>query len=72
MAEVKTKCRSKLHVKRAGSVKVEMVQGVEGMAIYVNDYRICGPKPWGGGRVVRKWMTDVDRVIEGLNSKPTN
>ena len=31
---------------------VTVVQGVCGLAVYVNGYRVVGEKPWGGGPVV--------------------
>lgn len=34
---------------------VTIIKGVEGLAVYVNDYRIAGPKPWGGGTIVKEW-----------------
>ena len=34
-------------------VRIDIIKGVEGLAIYINDYRICGPKPWGGGEMVK-------------------
>lgn len=33
-------------------VKITIVQGVEGKSCYINDRRVCGPKPWGGGKVL--------------------
>ncbi len=34
-------------------IEVEIVGGVEGDCLVVNNYRIAGPKPWGGGRSVK-------------------
>lgn len=45
--------------------KITYVQGVEGSSIYLNDYRIAGPKPWGGGKIIKEWdieLTDVYRA----------
>lgn len=33
-------------------VKITIVQGVEGKSCYINDRRVCGPKPWGGGKLL--------------------
>ena len=43
--------------------------GVEGDSAYINDYRVAGPKPWGGGRV--KWegklrLRDLSSAIPEL------
>ena len=33
-------------------IKIEIVSGVEGPSVYINDHRIAGNKPWGGGTVL--------------------
>ena len=38
-------------------VRVEIIKGVEGLAIYINDYRVAGSKPWGGGQSIKAWTT---------------
>lgn len=30
-------------------VKIELINGCEGKSVYINDYRVAGSKPWGGG-----------------------
>lgn len=35
-----------------------VVSGVEGPSLYLNDYRIAGPKPWGGGTAKHEWKVD--------------
>ena len=43
----------------------EIVRGVEGDCLVLNDTRICGPKPWGGGRIIKTFRTDgVYEVID--------
>jgi len=32
--------------------KVAVIQGREGLSVYINDYRVAGSKPWGGGTVL--------------------
>ena len=44
-----------------GWVYVTLIAGVEGHALYVNGYRVTGPKPWGGGSIV--WERPV-RISE--------
>ena len=39
-------------------MKIELISGVEGECITVNDTRIAGPKPWGGGKVLKTWNVD--------------
>jgi hypothetical protein len=43
---------------------VKIVSGVEGPSMYINDYRVAGPKPWGGGQILHEWsMTDDDLQV---------
>lgn len=51
--------------KRA-KVKIEYVSGVEGNALYINDYRIAGPKPYDGGKVLYSWTAKVGDILESL------
>lgn len=37
------------------AVTITVVNGVEGPSVYINDLRVAGPKPWGGGPVVYEW-----------------
>ncbi len=43
-----------------------VIRGVEGTAIYLNDYRIAGPKPWGGGLIIQSWNISLQEIIEAL------
>lgn len=36
-------------------MEIEIVQGVEGRCVSVNNTRIVGNKPWGGGTVIDSW-----------------
>lgn len=47
--------------------KIELIGGVEGDSLAINDKRVAGPKPWGGGRVKRTWrMVPVEFIIEAV------
>ena len=48
------------------TVCIDEVKGCEGNCITMNDYRVAGPKPWGGGIVVKNWAADVDNIIRAL------
>lgn len=52
-------------------ITIELVNGVEGNSIYLNDTRICGPKPWGGGSVIKQWTTSVRELENALGIKFT-
>ena len=43
---------------------VEQVRGCEGDCLVMDENRVAGPKPWGGGRVVKKWLLDRRQVQE--------
>ena len=51
---------------------VAVVGGVEGNSLYVCDknrepaYRVAGPKPWGGGRVLRLWEVKVSELLREI------
>lgn len=43
----------------------EIVKGVEGDCLVLDGKRICGPKPWGGGRIIDTFRTDgIYEVID--------
>ena len=41
------------------SIKIEIVKGVEGLCVVINDFRICGSKPWAGGSIINSWDIDT-------------
>ncbi len=47
--------------KMPASGRMELINGVEGGALYLEDYRIAGPKPWGGGSIEKTWK-DADVI----------
>lgn len=49
-------------------VELMYVQGVEGNSIYLNDRRIAGPKPWGGGRVLKRTVRVEDVLLSLPNA----
>lgn len=48
---------------------LKLIQGVEGNSLYLNDYRIAGPKPWGGGQVLKTWDVDPADIRKALKLK---
>ena len=44
--------------------KFEIVSGVEGKSLYIDETRVAGPKPWGGGTIVDAFTTDERYVPE--------
>ncbi len=47
-------------------VRLELVSGVEGRCLVLNDRRIAGPKPWGGGTVQQTWEIPVKNITDAL------
>lgn len=48
------------------TVTVEVISGVEGPCLALDDTRIAGPKPWGGGRVVHSFKVDIFHMLRAL------
>lgn len=52
---------------------LEVVSGRAGPCACLDDYRICGPKPWGSGSVVHKWTvreSDLRRAMKDAPALP--
>jgi hypothetical protein len=51
---------------KPGYVLIEVVAGPEGPCLCIGDgdagYRLAGPKPWGGGRVVHRFEVRIDEL----------
>ncbi len=47
-------------------IPVDIVNGVEGLALYIADVRMCGPKPWGGGQSVHRFTVDREELMDAL------
>lgn len=45
---------------------LEIIEGVEGKCISLNNYRIAGPKPWGGGKVSWKREISVKDILKAV------
>lgn len=52
--------------KKDKTVRVCLVQGVEGPSCYINDHRVCGNKPWGGGRTLFDKDISINEVIKAI------
>ena len=49
--------------------KFEVIRGVEGCCLALDDTCIAGPKPWGGGTVIRTWETDKEYKAVNMQSR---
>ena len=48
------------------TVNIEVIKGVEGDCLSVNDYRVAGSKPWGGGEVIFKGKAKKENLIKAI------
>lgn len=35
--------------------------------LYLDDYRIAGGKPWGGGRIIHRWPVLIKDLVAALD-----
>ncbi len=47
-------------------LKLSIVRGVCGFAVYLGDYRIAGEKPWAGGTVLAEWTIKKGDLSEAI------
>ena len=48
-------------------LNIVVLKGVEGPSVYINDYRVAGNKPWGGGQFWHGWHdAKVSDIYEPL------
>ena len=47
-------------------IKIYYVSGCEGDHIAIGDIRICGPKAWGGGKILKEWITDTVTISDAI------
>lgn len=48
------------------SIKFDVVSGREGYALYANDYRVAGPKPWAGGSVIHTFIVEDAELKQAI------
>lgn len=47
-------------------VKFEIVKGVSGVSLYVDNLRVSGPKPWAGGETIYEFEAKLKDVKEAI------
>ena len=54
-------------------MKLKMVDGCDGQSLYLEDTRVAGRKPLGGGRVLWEWKLSVDDIdaLRGIMFRAT-
>ena len=53
-------------------VNIMVLQGSEGKSLYINDYRVSGPKPWGGGKTIFEADVTKDELYQALGISTEN
>ena len=48
-------------------VKIDYVEGCEGNSIYINQYRVVGNKPWGGGNILFSKETSIKKILTAID-----
>ena len=56
-------------MKDAKTITVEVIQGPEGRCLSVDDRRVAGPKPWGGGSVLASWEVPLQQLLAALSKE---
>lgn len=51
-------------------IEILHVSGVEGPSVYANNYRVAGPKPWGGGSIVKAGRTTRRDLLHAIVGRP--
>lgn len=46
--------------------ELTFVDGVEGKCVYLHQFRICGPKPWGGGQVIATFKVTAEDILRAI------
>ena len=41
------------------TIELVLSNGPAGKCVYLNDFRIAGPKPWGGGTTIAEWKVSI-------------
>ena len=47
-------------------IKIDIISGCEGDCLSINDIRVSGSKPWGGGRIKQSFTIDIEELNDIL------
>jgi len=51
---------------KKNKILIEVISGKLGQSLSINNMRVCGSKPLGGGSVIQKWNADRENIIRAL------
>lgn len=59
---------------KSKEIIIEVIEANGQQCLAIDDYRVAGGKPWGGGRVVKKWKAQSKDILEalGISNKQLN
>jgi hypothetical protein len=49
------------------SVKIDILESSFGQSLYINDHRVSGAKPYGGGNVVKTFRATRESIIDAIS-----
>lgn len=50
----------------SSEVNVLVLGGPEGPSVYLDNHRVAGPKPWGGGTILHEFTAKRSEVLKAL------
>lgn len=50
-------------------INIEIIEGVEGDCLSIENYRVSGNKPWGGGTIKQVFIAKLSDIREALCSR---
>jgi hypothetical protein len=56
-------------MKKPKTVHILFCQGVEGKSVYINDTRVAGSKPWGGGKTLAEFTPSLSDVMAAISDR---
>ena len=52
--------------KKGTKVIIEVISGCEGNCLAINNFRVAGPKPWGGGTVIQTFKAEMSDILKAI------
>ncbi len=50
-------------------IEIDIINGVGGKALYINNMRVAGPKPLGGGRTTETFWAEEKAILDAIGHK---
>jgi len=49
-------------------IRIEIIKGINGNCLAINDYRVAGPKVGVSGKVIQQWIADKEDVLDAFRT----